>query len=402
MMPGRRGWRGAGAGLTAVVVAFLAPGAGLAQDEPPEVPDPPAAACAPGPAVLDVPIDETLYPESAAHWKAAIAAGKPAVLTLNRTVADANRAAWQSQVAAEPGYDRDEYPFAATDEGGLDEARSPSVRYISPADNRGSGSVFGAALRGRCDGTRFRIVFVRPPNPFPWEGDWRTDAGGPMSVWLRSPQAAFSRYDEGGRSRLDGRVAGRRLVGDWFGGSGRRGTFAFALTADGASFAGRWAIRGERRTFRGWAGTRQCQTWRAALVVPVAVTVRRRDLRPEDELEIVNRERENESIGLRGRVTWLRNDPAARPVVLAARTQTLRAPAWVRTGAARAVVSVGTNAVEVPPFTEVRLANGPFRVADQRTLTRSGERFLEVVGRFHCPLPDYNGPTVPALSPPTP
>jgi hypothetical protein len=379
---------------------ILLPAGATALAEEPEIPDPPVGECKLAPSPVDVPIDETRYPESAAHWKAAIAAGRPAVLTLNRTLAPTHRAQWEGQVVAEPGYDRDEYPFAATDEGGLDATRAPSIRYISPSDNRGSGSRFKAALAGYCDGTKFRVRFVRSPNPEPWEGDWRTDYG-ILSVWRQTGTDAFGVYM--GPSRLDAKVSKRRLGGDWFGASGRKGTLTFTLSGDENRFTGRWSLSDDRRPiFRGWAGTRDCQTWQADLAAPGPVQVSPRALRPEDGAELVNREREGESV-VRGRITTLRSDPRARPAALSGPVS-VTAPAWVRTAGARVVLGAGARSVEVPPYTEVRIGKGAFRAGAHRAVMRTGEpRFLEVIPRHFCPTPEeYNGPSVPTLQPQEP
>ena len=55
--------------------------------------------------------------------------------------------------------DRDEYPFAASRQGGA----GASVEFMSPGDNRGAGSLFGHQIRGLADGTDIDVI----PEEFP-------------------------------------------------------------------------------------------------------------------------------------------------------------------------------------------------------------------------------------------
>lgn len=103
-----------------------------------------------------VVIDSAQYPESAEHIRAAVKAGQPAMLTLNRSGADANRRQSLVGVPRSPIYDRDEYPPAAFAEGGT----GAHVAYISPADNQGSGASFRWQLNGIPDGTRVRFRVI--------------------------------------------------------------------------------------------------------------------------------------------------------------------------------------------------------------------------------------------------
>ncbi|WP_128376843.1 NucA/NucB deoxyribonuclease domain-containing protein [Streptomyces cavernae] len=116
--------------------------------------------------VVKVDLSESKYPESTQHIKDAIAAGAPAVLTLDRrdppgtankdTKCNKRRKLSLKGHKRVKGKDRDEYPFAMTAEGGA----GASVRAIDPSDNRGSGSTVGKALSGQPDGTQFQINFV--------------------------------------------------------------------------------------------------------------------------------------------------------------------------------------------------------------------------------------------------
>lgn len=94
------------------------------------------------------------YPKTAAHIAAAIEAGQPAVCTIDRNGADANRDASLVGLATKAGHDRDEWPMAMCDEGGA----GADVAYVPSSENRGSGSWVGNKLREYDDGTR--VLFV--------------------------------------------------------------------------------------------------------------------------------------------------------------------------------------------------------------------------------------------------
>lgn len=101
-------------------------------------------------------IDSQKYPESAEHIKAAVKEGHPAMLTLNRSVADENRRQSLAGIPERSYADRDEYPPASFSEGG----QGAHVAYIDSSDNRGSGSSFRWQLSGRPDGTRVRFRVI--------------------------------------------------------------------------------------------------------------------------------------------------------------------------------------------------------------------------------------------------
>jgi Deoxyribonuclease NucA/NucB len=63
--------------------------------------------------------------------------GHPRVLHIRRYEARANRRASLRGIATKPGYDRDEYPPAMSDEGG----KGADVRYVLSAENQSAGSV---------------------------------------------------------------------------------------------------------------------------------------------------------------------------------------------------------------------------------------------------------------------
>jgi RHS repeat-associated protein len=94
------------------------------------------------------------FPETAAHIKEAQGAGHPAVLTIDRAGAEANRAAAQAGRAKIPGKQLDEYPPAMFREGG----QGASVRAVSSRDNMGAGACIGNQCRGLPEGSKVRIV----------------------------------------------------------------------------------------------------------------------------------------------------------------------------------------------------------------------------------------------------
>ena len=85
------------------------------------------------------------------HAHDAVLNGQPRVLHIDRADANAHRIASLSHTPTRSGFDRDEYPPAASQEGGA----GASVRYISPRANRSAGSTMGRALAPFCDGQAF-------------------------------------------------------------------------------------------------------------------------------------------------------------------------------------------------------------------------------------------------------
>jgi hypothetical protein len=81
--------------------------------------------------------------------------GKPRVLHIRRYEATANRRASLKGIPTKPGYDRDEYPPAASDEGG----KGADVRYVLSSENRSAGSVMRNQLAPYCNEQRF--IFER-------------------------------------------------------------------------------------------------------------------------------------------------------------------------------------------------------------------------------------------------
>ncbi|HFD9223630.1 TPA: NucA/NucB deoxyribonuclease domain-containing protein, partial [Salmonella enterica] len=94
-------------------------------------------------------INKSKYPESAKHIEEAQAAGKPTVLTIDRSGATKRRQESLKDTPSVKGKDRDEYPPAMFKEGGS----GASVKPITPSDNRGAGACIGAQCRNLPDGT---------------------------------------------------------------------------------------------------------------------------------------------------------------------------------------------------------------------------------------------------------
>jgi len=112
------------------------------------------AACVTPAGVKSLIFSAAKYPNIRRHFLAAVHKGWPRVLVLNRVGASQRRARLLEDVPTRSGYDRDEYPPA--------EARSSwraDVAYVPSSENRSHGATMGDALRGFCDGTKFRYVF---------------------------------------------------------------------------------------------------------------------------------------------------------------------------------------------------------------------------------------------------
>ena len=103
-------------------------------------------------------IQRSKHPEAAANIDHAQRNGQPTVLHLDRTGADARRAAATGRVNLKtkpaPHYERDEYPPAFTKEGG----HNANVRFIDRHDNRGAGSTMRAQTHDLPDGSKIRVL----------------------------------------------------------------------------------------------------------------------------------------------------------------------------------------------------------------------------------------------------
>jgi hypothetical protein len=115
-----------------------------------------AAACQRQQSSVYVELSRSRYPESTDHIEDAIAAGQPALMHIDREHADEHREAALEGYSPRPNLDRDEIAPAMSEEGGA----NSDVRYIDPADNRGSGASMGNQLEGWCEGQPFRFRIV--------------------------------------------------------------------------------------------------------------------------------------------------------------------------------------------------------------------------------------------------
>ncbi|RVP95263.1 RHS repeat-associated core domain-containing protein, partial [Sinorhizobium meliloti] len=104
--------------------------------------------------VKEITLSRRAHGEAARHAEDAIRAGKPHILTIERSGAKANRNAAIGSLEKVPGKQLDEYPPAMFREGGA----NASVRAINPRDNMSAGAAIGNACRGLACGSRVRIV----------------------------------------------------------------------------------------------------------------------------------------------------------------------------------------------------------------------------------------------------
>lgn len=125
----------------ALVTAALAPGVASLQATP----------CQMTPLAVVVNLDDQKNNDTIAHARAAVIVGKPRVLHIARTLADAHRNASLRGIPTKRGFDRDEYPPAASSEGG----RGADVDYVESSDNRSAGSRMKIQLKPYCDGQAF-------------------------------------------------------------------------------------------------------------------------------------------------------------------------------------------------------------------------------------------------------
>ncbi|MEB9621482.1 sporulation protein [Bacillus thuringiensis serovar iberica] len=102
--------------------------------------------------VLEFP--SAKYPETGAHIKEAIEKGKTDICTIDRKGAADRRKQSLANVPTKKGYDRDEYPMALCQEGGV----GADIKYIKPSDNRGAGSYIGNKVEKLPDGAKVKIV----------------------------------------------------------------------------------------------------------------------------------------------------------------------------------------------------------------------------------------------------
>jgi len=97
-------------------------------------------------------ISQSRFGEAADHTRDAIAAGQPRLLTTDYSRAALRRKDSLSGIPTMVGFDRDEYPFAMTRQGGS----GASVRYVDPSLNRAAGAYVRSQLPDR-DGYLFMV-----------------------------------------------------------------------------------------------------------------------------------------------------------------------------------------------------------------------------------------------------
>lgn len=105
----------------------------------------------PVPVVVD--LDPAKHSEIILHMREAIQKGQPRILVLDRKDADLHRTQSLAHVRKKPGFQRDEYPPAVSEQGGT----GADVKYVNPTQNSSSGAIMGARLRIFCDGQQFIV-----------------------------------------------------------------------------------------------------------------------------------------------------------------------------------------------------------------------------------------------------
>ena len=103
--------------------------------------------------VTEIKLTRAKHGEAAEHAADAIKAGKPDILTIERSGAGANRSASQAGKEKVAGKQLDEFPPAMFKEGGA----GASVRPINARDNMSAGACIGNACRGLPDGAKVKI-----------------------------------------------------------------------------------------------------------------------------------------------------------------------------------------------------------------------------------------------------
>jgi hypothetical protein len=101
----------------------LGPAHGVARD---------GASCKRSAKLVVVDLDDVKHRHILDHVFDARRNGQPRILHIRREEARANRRASLRSIPTKPGFDRDEYPPAMSDEGG----KGADVRYVRSAENR--------------------------------------------------------------------------------------------------------------------------------------------------------------------------------------------------------------------------------------------------------------------------
>lgn len=107
--------------------------------------------CQVTPLAVVVNLDDQKNDDTIAHARVAVIAGQPRILHIDRPSADAHRKASLRGIPRKHGFDRDEYPPAASREGGT----GADVKLVPSSDNRSAGSRMKIQLQPYCDGQAF-------------------------------------------------------------------------------------------------------------------------------------------------------------------------------------------------------------------------------------------------------
>jgi len=94
------------------------------------------------------------FPETAPAYKAADGHRPARLLTVDRGGATSRRKAALAGTPTKPGFDRDEYPFAITRQGGA----GATITYVTSSENRSAGAYLRNELKDIEDGERFLFV----------------------------------------------------------------------------------------------------------------------------------------------------------------------------------------------------------------------------------------------------
>jgi Deoxyribonuclease NucA/NucB len=139
---------------SALSAAVLSAAVGLAVAGAHGVTQPPAA-CTLTRNLVVVDLDDMKHRHILDHVFDARRKRQPRVLHIRRDEATANRRASLRGIPTKPGYDRDEYPPAMSDEGG----QGADVRYVLRRENQSAGAVMRYQLAPYCNEQRF--IFER-------------------------------------------------------------------------------------------------------------------------------------------------------------------------------------------------------------------------------------------------
>jgi hypothetical protein len=156
----RRSWLAAVLILAALAVAMVAVARGQT----------PAPACTRLALPVVVNLDDVKHAHLIAHEREAIAKGQPRTLTLERDNAAGRRAQDLRGIPTRPGFDRDEWPIAASEEAGLhSDGSRADVAYVASAENRSGGAALAHAFAHGgvdggplCDGQRLIVEAGTP------------------------------------------------------------------------------------------------------------------------------------------------------------------------------------------------------------------------------------------------